>query len=431
MADVAPIGYVNVLGPEGKRVVVLDNERAALVARAFEWYATGEFSVKQVAQMARRAGLSFRKSGRPISTAKVHQMLRQRMYSGEFVWAGKLYRGTYPPVISRQLWARVQDILDDRHARRPKVRTHRFTFTELLHCSHCGCALVGEMKKSRYVYYRCTGNRGSCEERDHYVREEALADHFGAVLQDMAIEPRILTWVTQALRSGHEDEKRFRDEAIARLERDHRTLQDRLDNAYVDKVDGRINNAYFERMAAKWRTEQDRIAEAIARHRTADRSYVDQGIWIWETAGLAAETFRTADPDERRQLAGVLVKQATWGEGRLEVTLRPPFDVIVREVQKVRAGETAGDRGTRTPQKGQDSNRHEGQNPSTAAPSDDDFSTEIAKWREGGDSNPRRDLRSLTRLAGGRFQPLSHLPRPGPVYVVSGSRPSELPPLVE
>jgi len=74
----APIGYVNVLGPEGKRVVVLDNERAALVARAFEWYATGEFSVKEVAQMARRAGLSFRKSGRPISTAKVHQMLRQR-----------------------------------------------------------------------------------------------------------------------------------------------------------------------------------------------------------------------------------------------------------------------------------------------------------------------------------------------------------------
>src|SRR5665213_2789793 len=40
-----------------------------------------------------------------------------------------------------------------------------------------------------------------------------------------------------------------------------------------------------------------------------------------------------------------------------------------------------------------------------------------AEWREGGDSNPRRDLTSLTRLAGGRFQPLSHLPVGGPVYV--------------
>jgi site-specific DNA recombinase len=121
-----------------------------------------------------------------------------------------------------------------------------------------------------------------------------LAEHFGAVLQEMAIEPRILEWVGQVLRSGHEDEKRFRDEAIARPERDQRTLQDRLDSAYVDKVDGRINNAYFERMAAKWRAEQDRIADAVASHRTADRSYVDQGIWVWESAGPPAETFRTA-----------------------------------------------------------------------------------------------------------------------------------------
>ena len=36
--------------------------------------------------------------------------------------------------------------------------------------------------------------------------------------------------------------------------------------------------------------------------------------------------------------------------------------------------------------------------------------------REGGDSNPRRDLTSLTRLAGGRFQPLSHLPTGNPQY---------------
>ncbi len=161
----APIGYINVLGLDGKRALVVDEERAALVARIFEWYASGSFSVKEVAQMARRAGLCFRKSGRPISTAKVHQVLRQRMYSGEFEWAGKLYRGTYPPVISRELWDRVQAVLDDRHAQRPKVRTHRFTFTGLLHRSRCGCALVGEMKKRRYVYYRCTGNRGRCDER--------------------------------------------------------------------------------------------------------------------------------------------------------------------------------------------------------------------------------------------------------------------------
>ncbi|MEO8898466.1 MAG: recombinase family protein [Candidatus Dormibacter sp.] len=217
----APVGYINVAGPDGKRALVVDEERAPLVAQTFEWYASGELSVKGVAQRARAAGLAFRKSGRPISTAKVHQMLRQRMYCGEFEWAGKLYRGRYPPIISLQLCDKVQEVLDDRHAARPKVRTHHFTFSGLLVCSRCGCAVVGEIKKRRYGYYRCTGNRGICEERTHYVREEVLIERFGAVLQAMAIEPHILAWVARALRSGHDDEKRFRDDAIARLDVSH------------------------------------------------------------------------------------------------------------------------------------------------------------------------------------------------------------------
>jgi hypothetical protein len=47
--------------------------------------------------------------------------------------------------------------------------------------------------------------------------------------------------------------------------------------------------------------------------------------------------------------------------------------------------------------------------------SSDSWSALEEAWREGGDSNPRRDLTPLTRLAGGRFRPLSHLPRPRPV----------------
>ena len=83
----------------------------------------------------------------------------------------------------------------------------------------------------------------------------------------------------------------------------------------------------------------------------------------------------------------MLVKQATWGEGRLEVALKPPFDVILREVQKVRAAEKVGDGGTRTPPKPQHSNSPGGPNPSTPAPSEENVSAEIAKWREKRDSN--------------------------------------------
>ena len=43
--SLAPLGYRNVMGPEGKRIIVPDPEYAPTVVKLYEWYATGEYSV--------------------------------------------------------------------------------------------------------------------------------------------------------------------------------------------------------------------------------------------------------------------------------------------------------------------------------------------------------------------------------------------------
>jgi len=40
---------------------------------------------------------------------------------------------------------------------------------------------VGELKKGKYVYYHCTGNRGKCPEP--YTRQELLTSGFASVLK--------------------------------------------------------------------------------------------------------------------------------------------------------------------------------------------------------------------------------------------------------
>ena len=62
----APLGYLNVEGPDHRRLIVPDPERAPLVAQLFEWYATGDHSLKEVGRMAREAGFTFRKSRAPM-----------------------------------------------------------------------------------------------------------------------------------------------------------------------------------------------------------------------------------------------------------------------------------------------------------------------------------------------------------------------------
>jgi site-specific DNA recombinase len=86
-----------------KKMIELDPERAPLIVQLFEWYATGDYSIKELGRMARNSGLTFRKSGAPVPTSTVHRILRSRIYTGDFEWHGQVHRGTYEALISREL----------------------------------------------------------------------------------------------------------------------------------------------------------------------------------------------------------------------------------------------------------------------------------------------------------------------------------------
>ena len=70
----------------------------------------------------------------------------------------------------------MQGLLDARAENKTRKVKHDFAFTGLVRCGHCGCMMVGEIKKGLYVYYHCTGNRGKCPER--FTRQEVLTREF-------------------------------------------------------------------------------------------------------------------------------------------------------------------------------------------------------------------------------------------------------------
>src|SRR5215831_18136103 len=243
---VAPLGYRNVAGADGKKIIEPDPESASIISRLFEWYATGTLSLKEAAQKARAAGLVYRKSGTSVPVSTVHATLRNRLYMGEFEWSGRIYYGKHQPLVTRELWERVQGVLDGRHAKKHRRVKHNFAFSGLIACGHCGCSIVGEIKKQRYVYYHCTGYKGRCDEP--YVREETLEWQFSDLLGRLSFDDEALEWVREALHASHADEKREHEGAIERLQAEHKRLQSRLDAMYVDKLDGKVEAAFFDRM---------------------------------------------------------------------------------------------------------------------------------------------------------------------------------------
>src|SRR3984957_13831432 len=183
----APLGYRNVTGPDGKKTIIPDEIVSSIIRNLFEWYARGDISIREATKRARAAGLVFRKSRGRIPGSTVAKILRSRIYTGRFDWDGKTYQGRHEPIISADLWERVQDVLDGRIGRKSRTRKRGFAFSGLIECEACGCAIVGEIKKERYVYYHCTGYADKCSGtpsvcRRKHMREEALEQQFTAML---------------------------------------------------------------------------------------------------------------------------------------------------------------------------------------------------------------------------------------------------------
>ena len=339
----APLGYRNADGATGKRVIVPDPDIAPQITKLFEWYAAGGMALRDLAKKARAAGFSYRKSGKSVPTSTVHYILRNRLYMGEFEWNGRLYQGNHQPLVSRELWERVQDVLDCRNASKHRRVKHDFAFSGLIACGHCGCSLVGEIKKQRYIYYHCTGYKGKCGEP--YVREEVLEEKFGTLLGRLAFDDEVLDWVRDALHESHADERHEHEAAIERLRGVYDRLQNRIHAAYVDKLDGNIDAGFFEKMSAEWRTEQDRCLRDIERHQNADQSYLEDGVRLFELAQNAQRLFAKQDAREKRRLLNFLVSNSCWRDGELTATLRQPFDLIAEttaiDAKRKAAGEVS------------------------------------------------------------------------------------------
>ena len=323
----APLGYRNVGGPNGKRTIEPDPAVAPNVTRLFERYATGLCSLKELVFLAQADGLVFRRSKNRVPKASIHKILRNCLYMGDFVWKGKRYHGAHKPIVTPELWDRVQATLDHRFAQRHRKFKHSFAFSGLVTCGHCGCSLVGEIKKGRYIYYHCSGYKGKCPEP--YTREEVLEERFADLLKGLVFDEEVINWVRQALQESHADEQYLRDEAVTQLQAQHTLLQRRLDTMYEDKLDGRVDDAFFDRKAAEWRAEQARLRQAIEAHNSADRTYMDEGVRLLELARRAYELFRKQEPGEKRLLLNFLLSNSTWRGGTLSATFRQPFDMLV------------------------------------------------------------------------------------------------------
>ena len=129
----APLGYLNVgvlANGKEERTVIVDPEIGPLITWAFEQYATGAWSLRQLAKELGRRGLTRRfstqKRHEPISNSVLNTLLTKRYYLGFVTYMGVEYKGKHEALIDQQTFDKVQVVLGN-HRTSSYVKTVRST----------------------------------------------------------------------------------------------------------------------------------------------------------------------------------------------------------------------------------------------------------------------------------------------------------------
>ena len=264
LGGTAPIGYKRVYVQDGAKKrpkLALDPPRDAIPRLGFSM-ALNDATVLDIVREFYERGYRGR-DGKPISRSRVHEMLRNRHYTGYIIWGVNRKDGK-PPVISEQQahdaiisvedWQKVQEKLRQRapNVVNPRTAASEHLFNGFGQCALCGAAIkIKSGKSGQYHYFICdTRDTLGPEACDLPPYPLALNDPIllNAILHDILSEKNlkhVIKVIQREARPAYERQVAQianLDQALATLDRRENRILDafEMDRIPKDKITSRL-----------------------------------------------------------------------------------------------------------------------------------------------------------------------------------------------
>ena len=321
-----PIGYER--KPKLKRAYLQINpEKAPFIKRIFELYSTRQYSYSSLAKQLREEGFYISPAVK-VGKSNIEDILNNPIYIGDFVFKGKrYYNAKHEPIISRELYALCQEIIKEKTS--TKANKREFLFSNMIRCKKCGCFLVGEIKKEKYIYYHCTGNRGGdCKKK--YIREESIEKAVLQILKSFEVRPELLDVVLNCLKTEIKEQNFYNENRIKTINNRIETLKNRLDKLLNLYLDGQIEKNIFDKKKIEFETELDGL---LLEQNTMQRT----GFEILNHAELLFELFKNAatlyisgDIQLKREILGIVCSNFYFDGENIEIAIKKAIQPLLK-----------------------------------------------------------------------------------------------------
>jgi len=240
---------------------------------------------------------------------------------------GQDFSGNHTPLISRELFDRVQTLLRGKTVDR--VVRHRLLFSRLVRCGSCRYSLIGERQQG-HAYYRCHNRPfkipSVCPKTT--IREEQLEDAVVSVLETLTLSDAELQylreWIAEhRLHAAEECEEKKR---VMKLQLE--SLRTRLGRLTDLLLDGSLEKTVFEEKQKAYVWEETRLKQKLAALESGGDNVLKQIEKVVELVKSPSLLYKQANSDGKRELLRILVSNLSASVKNVSVELTIPFRLI-------------------------------------------------------------------------------------------------------
>lgn len=259
------------MGKHDKRVEV-DTNTAPLIQAIFMEVAKG---VESPFNIRRRLAPN-------ISKSSFFHTLRNVFYAGKIKVpatskeAEQIIDGLHEPLVSEEVFNRVQDILDGKRRKSPKLGkpiNPDLYLRKFLKCPICGHSMTGATSRGnggQYTYYHC-----SKEPKHIRVRAEDVNRSFAGYLSCLKPNETVLKLYLAVMEDIQGVEQREREAEIARIELEKEKLDKRcrvLENKYLD---GELDVTDYKGLLERIKKEMSNLDNRIQIMKTPNKTNLE------------------------------------------------------------------------------------------------------------------------------------------------------------
>lgn len=345
-----PVGYLNtieIVDDRKVRTVIIDPVRGPFIRLAFELYATGEYTVEEVAQELYDRGLRMPRDARHpeergISTNRLYGVLSDDYYCGWITYEDEKFKGRHKPLVPQDLFDRVQEVAESRNSARERRRVHHHELKGSLFCGSCH-RQRGERR--RMIIQHATNRHGNvyryffCNGRfDHicelpYVPIEQAEEAVEDVYATVRFTPEFIATMRSELATIVDEEQATTKLLQAQLTKQLRALDIKENNLIDLAADGSLPQGKIKARLREITHQRDRLTTRL--HDVDDSLRIAAEI-IEACLQLLQDPqalYRRCNDQQRRRLNQALfdalyIDEDLNGDVRVHHQLKEPFNTL-------------------------------------------------------------------------------------------------------